>query len=227
MISKSDRQGMDSIQIKPRNESSGDFFKENIPTVYEKMELMNIPLLVSYLKDTPDERLFGPTVIVTNEMIESVAVLLKTVMDIDTLCLKTIVNVWIKTRAICHEIPDEKIQQIYGGKIENTMNDVFSLLGPVHGDEECRGRCLLTGHRMMICTCYEEDEEDWFTSSCDICSVPIRYRNNCIRIPLDSGGWFGCFCSLHCLKMKKNDTTYLLALLFSKQIEEIGLITTI
>src|SRR5439155_7296 len=54
------------------------------------------------------------------------------------------------------------------------------------------------GCRMLSCTCKEEDDI-WFTNSCDCCFKKIRNISHCIRFPLEDGGWLGCYCSLDCM----------------------------
>lgn len=63
--------------------------------------------------------------------------------------------------------------------------------------------------RMLECLCRELDEDEaydymtaeWFFGVCDnyVCSKKIRDRSHSIRIPLEGGGWKGCFCSFECM----------------------------
>lgn len=62
------------------------------------------------------------------------------------------------------------------------------------------------GCRMRTCVHFmvdEEDEEmdDWFTGNCYVCDSKIEYRTHAVRIPVPDGGWTGCFCSWHCVKV--------------------------
>jgi hypothetical protein len=77
-------------------------------------------------------------------------------------------------------------------------------------------RCLGTppyrtvdGCRMLTCICkaenddYEDYEDteikmSWFKSKCENCKIIIPHASYCIRLPLNSGGWVGCFCSDEC-----------------------------
>lgn len=63
------------------------------------------------------------------------------------------------------------------------------------------------GCRMLTCTCISDtpDEEEfdvpifsWFTGNCEVCKISITKPNYCMRLPLDKGGWIGCFCSSNC-----------------------------
>lgn len=72
---------------------------------------------------------------------------------------------------------------------------------------------ILGGCRMFYCTEFEkmpEDEEgdeysvDWFTGSCEYCKKKIRSRYHALRMPLDMGGWQGCYCSEVCVNQSTN-----------------------
>ena len=71
-------------------------------------------------------------------------------------------------------------------------------------DDEC---CLYGGCRMLLCTCFEEDQEteeeradDWYTGMCDGCDRAISKRWYAVRLPLSGGGWRGCYCSTRCMR---------------------------
>lgn len=63
--------------------------------------------------------------------------------------------------------------------------------------------------RMLECLCLEIDTEapelvvlkEWFYGKCDNfdCSKRIRDRSHAVRIPMEDGGWQGCFCSFSCM----------------------------
>ena len=61
--------------------------------------------------------------------------------------------------------------------------------------------------RMLTCNCIQESPDDdnwelkklnWFKHKCDACSKKILKAAHAIRLPLDRGGWIGCYCSQHC-----------------------------
>ena len=60
----------------------------------------------------------------------------------------------------------------------------------------------VTTERMLLCDFYDHDENgedvEWYTGSCDKCGLRIRKINHCVRMPVISGGWEGCFCSWKC-----------------------------
>ena len=94
-------------------------------------------------------------------------------------------------------------------EISHKANRVF---GPANRsiDKNCisnpgrEGPC-----RMLECLCLELDEdapydftlEEWFTGKCDNfdCSKKIRDRSHAVRIPIEQGGWKGCFCCFECM----------------------------
>lgn len=95
-------------------------------------------------------------------------------------------------------------------------------------DEDCS---KYGGCRMLLCTCFEENPDvedervdDWFTGMCDACERTITKRWYAVRMPLDSGGWQGCFCSVSCMRLK---SATLLNTIFIKnlesQLEDIGI----
>ena len=69
------------------------------------------------------------------------------------------------------------------------------------------------GCRMLTCTCINEDIEDesdvlpfqWFKGKCDRCKNKILKVCYAFRLPLDAGGWVGCFCSSACALNDAND----------------------
>lgn len=46
------------------------------------------------------------------------------------------------------------------------------------------------------------DELEWFTGRCDYykCSKYIRKRHYAVRMPIETGGWRGCYCSFDCVR---------------------------
>lgn len=61
--------------------------------------------------------------------------------------------------------------------------------------------------RMLTCICVAMTEQDedyhpdlmsWFTGACQQCYLKIKKPCYAIRLPLDAGGWMGCFCCGKC-----------------------------
>lgn len=104
----------------------------------------------------------------------------------------------VKTLKICGEL----------GKIQCTdekKDRVFGMVNP--SEEKC---CSFNGNcRMLECNCYpgndENYERSWFTEYCGQCGKSISEFFHAVRIPLENGGWYGCFCSMTCLRKKEND----------------------
>lgn len=101
-------------------------------------------------------------------------------------------------------------------EIDDTV--YFQNYGPVNTGDSDAVECLSYGGcRMMLCNCQvegqegwdsEEDmvykdeeweERDWFTGSCQVCDSQIGRREYALRIPSESGGWYGCCCSWNCI----------------------------
>lgn len=65
--------------------------------------------------------------------------------------------------------------------------------------------CIRYNCRMLLCRCKDGLDDygeinDWFTGNCDFCHRLIRSRSHCLRLPIITGGWEGCFCSFNCIK---------------------------
>ncbi len=73
------------------------------------------------------------------------------------------------------------------------------------------------GCRMLTCVCindciekYEDldvERLQWFKGKCDLKSCRQKIRKACyaFRLPLDAGGWVGCYCSSKCAMSDAND----------------------
>lgn len=77
---------------------------------------------------------------------------------------------------------------------------------PIEGD--LRGQ-----DRMLLCDFFDVDswtdeEFDFFTGSCDQCSLQIRHRHHCVRMPVVNGLWEGSFCSWNCCKEYAEERYY-------------------
>lgn len=72
--------------------------------------------------------------------------------------------------------------------------------------------------RMFLCNVYipdvdvedeplimDQDLHDWFDGSCDECGQRIRSYHHCLRLPMLTGGWMGCFCSWKCLQDRADE----------------------
>ncbi len=99
--------------------------------------------------------------------------------------------------------------------------DIFAILGPANAivdsdlaDDDGLDR-KYGGCRMLTCIEFEDfldpSEEivydyseytptDWFTGHCQVCHLKIRRPAHAIRMPLEHGGWRGCYCSEKCLR---------------------------
>jgi hypothetical protein len=50
---------------------------------------------------------------------------------------------------------------------------------------------------------YDDDSDivnDWYNGACNFCHLKIRKKVHSLRMPMPSGGWFGCYCSFNCLR---------------------------
>ncbi len=117
--------------------------------------------------------------------------------------------------ALLHYLKSSSLEESEG--INRTANRVF---GPANRFEKknCvsnpgrEGPC-----RMLECVCRELDEdypEEWFFEVCEdyYCKKKIRDRSHAVRIPIQGGGWKGCYCSFECLEnnlqFKDKDMAY-------------------
>lgn len=93
--------------------------------------------------------------------------------------------------------------------VDHLVNRVF---GPANrfSDKNCISNPNKNGPcRMLQCLCLESNFDDenvyslneWFTGICDnySCSKRIKDRSHAIRIPVEGGGWKGCFCCFDCM----------------------------
>lgn len=90
--------------------------------------------------------------------------------------------------------------RVFGPVNRNMEKDCIS--NP-YGDGPCR---------MLECVCRELDnlseEEEiiegrynrWFTGRCEVCLRSIRDLSHAVRMPVEDGGWLGCYCSLDCIR---------------------------
>jgi len=119
-------------------------------------------------------------------------------------------NVQVKPQlndALINYLTSSSLEESPG--VAHKANRVF---GPANRfiDKNCVSNPNKNGPcRMLECLCREVDEQDvyiydsceWFNGSCASykCSRKIRDRSHCVRIPLEGGGWKGCYCSFECM----------------------------
>lgn len=89
----------------------------------------------------------------------------------------------------------------------------LSTYGPINPLRPREGNVLLCSSSpngtcaMMVCDCHD-DEEDWYSGSCDFCGVRIEGRHEAVRIPMYHGGFKGCYCSKQCMHLVFADNTH-------------------
>lgn len=119
---------------------------------------------------------------------------------------------------------------------------LFTLLGPSNPHYgSTREEMKYGGARMFLSGAFDFDPDDdfqetpheWFHHSCDFCSLRIRRKWHALRMPVQHGGWQGCYCSFKCLEeaieqSNENEVvTQLLVDIFKQQIYEIGILDRI
>lgn len=116
-------------------------------------------------------------------------------------------------KGVKSEINDALMEYLKASSLEENPNIIHlanRVFGPANRSEgkNCVSNPNKNGPcRMLECLCKELDEEaqimlpEWFFGTCDNydCSKRIRDRSHCLRIPLEGGGWKGCFCSFECM----------------------------
>lgn len=106
----------------------------------------------------------------------------------------------------------------FGGDKYKTIDDPDMVEGPINPivyedgtSRDCLGAMSYRNNkscRMLTCLCVVNNEIDfeldeipklyWFNGKCEECQNKIQLVCHCIRLPLDNGGWAGCFCSENC-----------------------------
>lgn len=129
-----------------------------------------------------------------------------------------------------HEIDGKKIRgQGVNINLEEAMQAVLSaysesenpeqtsadrVFGPLNRikDRECISNPYNIGPcRMLECICREFDDishdgkiesvySKWFKGKCMTCGLGIRDASHAVRLPLEEGGWYGCYCSIECIR---------------------------
>lgn len=117
--------------------------------------------------------------------------------------------------------------------------DIFHEYGPVNTICSGQDSGLARNHvcrkwggcRMLLCNCFlNTDEGDdttgkhWFTGECDKCGALIAEEHHAVRLPLESGGWEGCYCSIEHVKENIYSTEQALAVgRVQEQLDVIGI----
>jgi len=101
--------------------------------------------------------------------------------------------------------------------LEGPLNAIINFSNDDDNEErqfeirECLGAPTtrqLKGCRMLTCICILEDEDDseweaermqWFKGKCEECKIKIAKACYAMRLPLDKGGWIGCYCTSKCV----------------------------
>jgi hypothetical protein len=135
---------------------------------------------------------------------------------------------------------DEEMFRVLGGCL--AMGEAYEL------EVKSKDPCLMYGGCRAY-TCYEnhnvnfETEEplihnpvgrgllaelEWFTGRCDNpgCLLYIKQKHYAVRMPLESGGWIGCFCSFGCIKAclpEDNETRFRLTEGFENIYKGVGI----
>jgi hypothetical protein len=116
-----------------------------------------------------------------------------------------------------NSLSTEELSYILSMERSNLVDDYDQIEGPENNMvfdgivKPCLGRPSYRrkeGCRMLTCICVAEDTDDeedsellkmsWFTSKCEKCNVLIEHFSHALRLPLNNGGWVGCFCSENC-----------------------------
>lgn len=122
-------------------------------------------------------------------------------------------------------------------------DDLFAILGPANAivdsdlaDDE--SICYnYGGCRMLCCIEFEDflnpDEEiiydrseysqtEWFKGACQVCHLRIRRPAHALRMPLEHGGWKGCYCSETCLRKDIDEDNLLIWALLDQVIADLN-----
>lgn len=108
------------------------------------------------------------------------------------------------------------------------------MMGPKELDSKSNDVCSrYGGDRMLLCheiknnDRYDDEEDtidssDWFTGWCDRPHKDnrIEHKHYAVRVPLDFGGWVGCFCSWKCARMDERSRQSKFIRMIIDQMEE-------
>lgn len=102
---------------------------------------------------------------------------------------------------------DQNAKDTLSSLVLSDIDELTSFFGPINPFPTSLHDPIQ--ERMLLCNVYspyvdDEDEDvtygDWFDGSCDECGQRIREAHHCLRMPQETGGWLGCFCSWKCLQ---------------------------
>jgi hypothetical protein len=113
--------------------------------------------------------------------------------------------------------------------------EIFKILGPAHPFilENTIKNIDTEGERMFVTNDYEVDDDGvtklpWFSGNCEKCLLKIRHYFHAVRVPMQFGGWSGCFCSWKCAReavtVDFRLPIYKYIDYFEKQINKIGIL---
>lgn len=109
----------------------------------------------------------------------------------------------------------------YTSKYQSHLFETFGLSNPSSDVLDGENHCTkFGGCRMLLCTCYASDSNpdletgidigdtyregvsylDWYPGYCIECATSLRSISHAVRIPMEGGGWKGCFCTFKCAK---------------------------
>lgn len=154
------------------------------------------------------------------------------------------INLPYLIKNVRYEDLQDKVKEILTKEDIDFNYKLFKILGPNNdsvNDYEYDSDDDINKNRML----YIDDEDDWFTGSCDVCARKIEKLRYSVRRPIYGGtGWGGCYCSWICVKIQINNLYGFIKLddknalinymmgnylsdLYEKQLNEIGIYETI
>lgn len=100
-----------------------------------------------------------------------------------------------------HADSSKIITELFNKKLTEELyfnRDLFRWFGP---DNPTYSR----SERMFESYLFDYDDDmdiikDWYNGACNFCHLKIRKKVHSLRMPMPSGGWFGCYCSFNCLR---------------------------
>ena len=92
------------------------------------------------------------------------------------------------------DIDEEEIKSIGTAVMSMlvTNGSDIQIYGPVNGKKRCQNG---KDCHMFTCNCFDDE----FAGQCDGCELLIRNKRNCLRMPVENGGWIGWYHSYECL----------------------------
>jgi hypothetical protein len=127
----------------------------------------------------------------------------------------------------------------------------FRQWGPSNPFVAPKGALIPQSSRMLTCIRFVDEGEDvdylphdafedyrpldWFKGNCDTCKKKIKWYHHAVRMPIEDGGWYGCYCSWKCVlehlpsegklidQVSPNPMRIRLLKLFSEQLDQYGI----